>query len=144
MDFACSHDRGTSWPTSKHARSYVLRTQFQFCFTVTAASLAGYLSAHTKVSWWPPGADDHELIVFLALVSILGGFTTVFGLIPLCFKYDANDFMSKTGHKFYGCNFIPVWLSLIYVAVSAGATFVSHGAPLLWITPCHSCSPSQS
>lgn len=61
------------------------------------------------------------------------------GLIALCFKYDANDKMSKTGHKCYGWNFFwCVWLSLIYAGISAGALYVSHHAPMLQTTPRYS------
>lgn len=80
----------------------------------------------TEASWWPPDAQDHELIVFFVLVSTLGITSTLIGFIALGFKYNANDIMSKTGHSFCGCNAITVYFGLIYVAVAAGAIYVSY------------------
>ncbi|KAI7774578.1 hypothetical protein LA080_008217 [Diaporthe eres] len=105
----------------------LLARMIELCFTGTAVGLACHVGKNTEVSWWPPGAQDHEIIVSFVLVSILGVTSTVIGLIALCFKYDANDKMSKTGHKCYGWNFFwCVWLSLIYAGISAGALYHVH------------------
>lgn len=79
---------------------------------------------NTKPWWWPPDAQDHELIVFFVLVSILGLTSTLIGFGALKFKYNANDIMSKTGHTCCGCNAITVYVGLIYVAVAVGAIYV--------------------